>query len=238
MVIANGKPVARNGKPLQELTGHPPQLLMNSVKCPLLTPIDFKVPSNGKTVRVATIDRPRFTRWGEAVTGVVDGYVVPPKGSTLISVTHRHGRSDPVPRVGYLTGWGNWHGAFCTTVSHDSHNLTLFGGNEQDMAIAANAVIAAGGGMAVASAGKVLACLPLPLSGLLSDQKLSRVSADFSAIRTAMDQIIEWQPPYLVFKACFGATLACNNGPHQTDMGIADVSRPAPLESPVLEVLS
>jgi adenine deaminase len=52
-----------------------------------------------------------------------------------------------------------------------------------------------------------------------------------------MDRIVAWQPPYLVFKACFGATLACNAGPHQTDLGLADVGRGAPLESPVLAVL-
>jgi adenine deaminase len=46
---------------------------------------------------------------------------------------------------------------------------------------------------------------------------------------------VEWQPPYLVFKACFGATLACNAGPHQTDRGIADVATGKLLESPVLE---
>jgi adenine deaminase len=52
-----------------------------------------------------------------------------------------------------------------------------------------------------------------------------------------MDEVVDWAPPYLVFKACFGAALACNAGPHQTDLGIADVARGAPLQSPVLEVL-
>jgi adenine deaminase len=41
----------------------------------------------------------------------------------------------------------------------------------------------------------------------------------------------------LVFKACFGATLACNAGPHQTDRGIADVVTGKVLESPVLEIM-
>jgi adenine deaminase len=49
-----------------------------------------------------------------------------------------------------------------------------------------------------------------------------------------MERIVDWQPPYLVFKACFGATLACNAGPHQTDRGIADVTTGNVLESPVL----
>jgi adenine deaminase len=49
------------------------------------------------------------------------------------------------------------------------------------------------------------------------------VAAGFEVVREAVGKVVEWQPPYLVFKACFGATLACNTGPHQTDMGIADV---------------
>jgi len=156
----------------------------------------------------------------------------------MISVTHRHGKADPVTRTGFLTGWGNWDGAFATTVAHDSHNLTVFGGNAEDMAVAANAVIKAGGGMAVASGGKVTALLPLPLSGLVSDASLEDVACGFETIRDAVGQIVEWQPPYLVFKACFGATLACNIGPHQTDMGIADVMTGRVMETPVLEVLA
>ena len=84
---------------------------------------------------------------------------------------------------------------------------------------------------------RVVASLPLPLSGLLSDAPLAEVARDFAAIRVAMDRVVDWQPPYLVFKACFGTGLACNAGPHQTDMGIAEVSRDAALDSPVLEVL-
>ncbi len=142
----------------------------------------------------------------------------------MIAVAHRHGKADGRPRVGFLTGWGEWRGAFCTTVSHDSHNLTVFGGNIRDMTIAANAVIAAGGGMAVASNGQVDMLLPLPISGLVATALLEETALAFRAIRKAMEKIADWRPPYLVFKACFGATLACNSGPHQTDRGIADVA--------------
>ncbi|MEN0117937.1 MAG: adenine deaminase [Agrobacterium cavarae] len=222
-VLVSGTPVAEQGRMIVEIPEIDAAPLKGSMKLPLRSPEDFRVKSNGKRVRLATIDRPRFTRWGEIEADVVDGFVVPPDGTTMISVTHRHGKAEPVTRTGFLTGWGNWDGAFATTVSHDSHNLTVFGGNEADMALAANAAIKAGGGMAVASGGKVTALLPLPLSGLVSDAPLAEVAAGFEVVREAVGKVVEWQPPYLVFKACFGATLACNTGPHQTDMGIADV---------------
>ncbi|RUM23802.1 adenine deaminase [Rhizobium vallis] len=237
LVISGGRIVTRDGSieaAIQPLDTAP---LVNSVKLPPLAESDFRIPAKGERVRVATIDRPRFTQWGEAETEVRDGFVVPPAGSTMIAVAHRHGKADGVPRIGFLTGWGEWRGAFCTTVSHDSHNLTVFGGNTRDMALAANAVIAAGGGMAVAKDGGIEAILPLPLSGLVTDAPLKDTASAFADIRKAMDKIVKWKPPYLVFKACFGATLACNVGPHQTDRGIADVVTGTVLESPVLEAL-
>jgi adenine deaminase len=41
-------------------------------------------------------------------------------------------------------------------------------------------------------------------------------------LKAAADEIVDWQPPILTFKALVGASLACNPGPHVTDMGIAD----------------
>ncbi|MCY1667081.1 adenine deaminase [Rhizobium sp. SL86] len=234
LVIVNGEPIARDGVLLQPLTETDTSALTGSMKIAPLSADDFRVPATGTRVRIATIDRPRFTQWGETEASVEDGFVVPPQETTLIAVAHRHGRADSRPRVGFLRGWGTWRGAFATSVSHDSHNLTVFGGNPDDMAVAANAVIEAGGGMAVAFEGKVTACLPLPLSGLVSGASLDDIARGFSAVRAAMDEILDWQPPYLVFKACFGATLACNAGPHQTDRGIADVVTGSLLDSPVL----
>ncbi|MBO9096731.1 MULTISPECIES: adenine deaminase [unclassified Rhizobium] len=234
LVLADGKPVARNGKALFTAARLDPEPLRHSVKLEPLSEGDFRVLADGDRVRIATIDQPRFTAWGEMTADVAGGFVVPPPGTTLLAIAHRHGRVDDRPRIGFLTGWGEWRGAFCTTVSHDSHNLTVFGGNVRDMTLAANAVIAAGGGMAVASNGRLDAILPLPLSGLVSEAGLEEIAAGFGAIRKAMTRVVDWKPPYLVFKACFGAALACNIGPHQTDRGIADVTTGQLLESPVL----
>ncbi|MGV2051446.1 adenine deaminase [Agrobacterium sp. 22-209-1] len=236
-ILANGQAVAAGGHMLADVQACDATALKGSMKLLLRKADDFRVASEGAKVRLATIDRPRFTQWGEADAEVKDGFIVPPEGATMISVTHRHGMAEPITRTGFLTGWGNWNGAFATTVSHDSHNLTVFGGNADDMALAANAVITAGGGMAVASEGKVTAVLPLPLSGLVSDAPLEDVAKAFELLREAVGRVVEWQPPYLVFKACFGATLACNIGPHQTDMGIADVLTGRVMESPVIAVV-
>lgn len=237
-VFVSGREVAAGGALLQPASELDTDVLHSTVKLPLLDAQQFKVSvgrSDAKQARIATIERPRFTQWGELTASVEDGFVVPPDEATLISVVHRHGLAEPVVRTGFLMGWGKWRGAFATTVSHDSHNLTVFGQDAEDMALAANAVIEAGGGLAVASGGMVKALLPLPLAGLVAKGSLSDIATQFTAIRLSMDEIVDWQPPFLVFKACFGATLACNAGPHQTDKGIADWERGGLLQSPVLE---
>ncbi len=210
-----------------------PDAFLETCALPAFRAEDFILRADGETVRLATISRPRFTEWGEALAEVVDGVVLPPEGVTMIAVINRHG-GNPAPKLGFLENWGQWDGAFATTISHDSHNLTVFGKRPEDMVAAANAVIEARGGMAVARAGAPVAVLPLPVAGLVSDAPLPQVAAGLAALRDAMDQVVSWEPPYLTFKALVGATLACNAGPHQTDLGIADSHAGILLPSPIL----
>ncbi|MEC9431770.1 MAG: adenine deaminase C-terminal domain-containing protein [Pseudomonadota bacterium] len=227
--------VLRDGRAPVLDTAPRPHPFPAALPLPRFGPEDFETPAAGPMARVATIDRPRFTQWGERRVPAPDGRLALPADVTRIAVIHRHGRTPAVPKVGFLTGWGEWRGAFATSVSHDSHNLTVFGHAPADLAAAANAVAEAGGGMAVAQGGRVTALLPLPVAGLVSDAPLAEVAAAFVAVREAMGAVVDWEPPLLTFKALVGATLACNAGPHQTDLGIADALAGRLLASPVLE---
>ncbi|SDX47959.1 Adenine deaminase [Albimonas donghaensis] len=226
--------VLRDGRPPALDTTPRPHPFPAALPLPRFVAADFETPAAGPAARIATIDRPRFTQWGERIVPA-DGRLRLPPDITRIAVIHRHGRAPAVPKVGFLTGWGSWRGAFATSVSHDSHNLTVFGHDPADLAAAANAVAEAGGGMAVARDGKLAALLPLPVAGLVSDAPLADVSAAFVALREAMEAVVDWEPPLLTFKALVGATLACNAGPHQTDLGVADAHGGRLLTSPVLE---
>ena len=173
-------------------------------------------------MHLRTVDRPRSTRRGHAVAPAQDGTVTLPEHLILMAVAHRHGHRDPRPRRGTLEGWSTWRGAIATTVSHDSHNRAVFGRDPAAMA-AANAVISAGGGIAVAAdGGELRALLPLPVAGLLSEAPSHEIAAAFAALRAAADALVDWQPPAFTFKSVFGASRACNPGPHVTDPGIAD----------------
>jgi adenine deaminase len=222
-VFASGREVAAEGRLTAGPLGRPADAFHDSVKVKPLTADDFvlRLPGRGTAV-VNSIFRPRFTEWRDLAIEVRDGAVVLPEDRILMAVIHRHDRRPAVPQIGILDDWGHWRGALATTISHDSHNLTVFGRDPADMAAAANAVIAAGGGMAVAEGGGVTAQVALPVCGLLSDAPAAEVAADFAAVKAAADRIVDWQPPYRTFKAVVGASLACNPGPHVTDLGLTD----------------
>ena len=199
----------------------------DTVRLAPMSAADFTIRADGERVRLPTVVNPRFTRWGEAELPVRNGAAVLPEGSTVMAVVHRHGVAPPVPALGLLEGWGTWRGALATTVAHDSHNLCVFGRDPGDMAAAANALIAAGGGMAVAAEGGVTALLPLPVCGLMSDAPTAEVAAAFANLRAAAESVVDWPWPLGLVKAATGASLACNPGPHVTDLGIMDGARMA-----------
>ncbi len=104
-VVASGKTIASAGRMIEPLTGLAADRLHGTMKIAPLSENDFRIGADGVKVRVAIIDRPRFTQWAEAIAEVEDGFVVPPEGTTMIAVAHRHGRADSRPRVGLLSGW-------------------------------------------------------------------------------------------------------------------------------------
>ncbi|MDF1587057.1 adenine deaminase [Marinimicrococcus flavescens] len=223
--IASGRHVAIDGAMLEDLPGEAVPAPTGTVRVSRLEAADFiiRVPEgcNGQ-VPLRVVQGARFTRWAEAVARVENGRAVLPPELSLMAVVHRHGRRPPVPALAPLGDWGCWRGAIATTVSHDSHNLAVFGREPADMAAAANALIESGGGMAVAREGRVIAHLRLPVAGLLSQEAPEKVAAAFAALKQAADEVGDWKPPYRVFKAIVGASLACNAGPHLTDLGLTD----------------
>ena len=81
--------------------------------------------------------------------------------------------------LGFVQGFKLQRGALASTVAHDNHNLIIVGTNDEDMLVAANALVDAGGGLVVVEGGKVRALLPLPVAGLMSacpsDEVLSQL---------------------------------------------------------------
>ena len=81
-----------------------------------------------------------------------------------------------------------------------------------------------GGGNAVVKDGRVIAKIAYPVAGMLSLDDPAEVSRLHGEIVEAAERICAWQPPYRTFKALSGQSLACNPGPHLTDLGLTDGS--------------
>ncbi|WP_043836802.1 adenine deaminase [Muricoccus aerilatus] len=225
-VYVGGRLVARDGTMLTALPRDLPAASpRDTVHIPPQPPEAFALRPHGVAngrVRLPVVGGARVVHWAEAEVEVADGIASVPPGHALIAVLHRHGRRDPSPVVCLADGWGEPRGAVATTISHDNHNLLVVGRDPEDMAVAANALIASGGGMAVAQGGNVLAVMPLPIAGLLAETPPAETAAAFARLRVAADRVMDWKPPFRVFRGITGISLACNPGPHPTDLGISD----------------
>ncbi len=107
---------------------------------------------------------------------VRDGALVADPDADLLklAVIERHKGTGNIG-LGFVTGFGFRGGALASTVGHDAHNLAVVGDNDEDMALAAQTLSECGGGQCVVAGGTVLATLPLPIAGLMSDQPAETV---------------------------------------------------------------
>lgn len=98
--------------------------------------------------------------------------------------------------VGYVKGYSLKSGAVATSVAHDSHNIITVGCNDDDIAVAVNAIKDSKGGIAVVENGKIKVLLELPIAGLMSDEPLTTVNeklenAKSSAYELGADKSID-----------------------------------------------
>jgi adenine deaminase len=224
-VYANGRCVAAKGRMVEAIKPAPIALPTRTMKLAPLAPDDFRVKVPGVQsgrARVRTVKGARFTEWGELEVDVRDGFARVPPSASVMTVVHRHGRATSGPQTAIIEGWGRWRGAYATSYAHDSHNLVVYGSDPSEMAQAANAVVAMGGGGAVVRDGEVAAAIAFPVAGLLSAKSPAEVVREHRALVGAAGTVVEWQGPYRTFKALSGQCLACNAGPHLTDQGLTD----------------
>jgi adenine deaminase len=160
----------------------------------------------------------------EATLSVGDSGLQPDIDADVIKVAviERHGINGNIGRS-FVTGFGLQRGAIASSVGHDSHNVTVVGATDADMAVAVNRLVEMGGGFAVADGGKVTAELALPLAGLMSLKSFEEVAHDLHHLRDAARALGCVLPePFLQV-----AFLALPVIPHlkMTDRGLFDVDK-------------
>lgn len=225
-VYTAGQLVAQGGKMVKPAQASVSTIAAsNTMHVQKTSPADFEIKVPGVKngwARFHIIKGCRITEWAELRVQVKNGVVQLPKGISLIAVKHRHGKHDLGVQLAMMEGWGDIQGAIATSYSHDSHNMVILGKNPEDMSLAANTLIANGGGMVVCKNKLCLAEVPMPVAGMLSDLAPEELASQFANLREVSAQVVNWEPPMRIFKNIEGTCLACNAGPHLTDLGLTD----------------
>lgn len=142
-----------------------------------------------------------------------------------VAVVERHGKSAAGEGIGrgFVTGFGMKRGAIASSVGHDSHNITVVGVDDADMAVAVNRLGEIEGGFVVAEGGRVIAEIALPVAGLMSLMPFEGVHDALVPLRAAAKSLgVRLTEPFLQI-----AFLPLPVIPHLkiTDKGMVDVDR-------------
>ncbi|MEM1216617.1 MAG: adenine deaminase, partial [Bacteroidota bacterium] len=158
---------------------------INRFNCKPTRPEDFAVAPGPTSAKLRVIE----VYDGELVTGRKlmesaldqDGIPVaaPERDLLKIAVINRY--EDAPPAVGFVTGMKLQRGAIASSVAHDSHNIVVVGVDDEAICRVANAVIAARGGIA-AGRDEYLEVLPLPIAGIMTNERGPKVAARYSEI--------------------------------------------------------
>ena len=202
-----------------------PPVGYNSVKSRKLAPLDFRVEGHGQSTPVIGVEAGKIITQRLSMNLPSRGGLVecdPAQDAIKVAVIERHGRNGNIGR-GFVHGFGLTAGAIGSTVGHDSHNICVVGASDEDMAAAVNRLITLQGGFVVVRDGEVLAELPLPVAGLMSDRSFEEVHDALIPLRAAAKSLGTVLPePFLQV-----AFLPLPVIPHLkiSDRGLVDVDR-------------
>jgi adenine deaminase len=207
-VIAKGKLVARDGKLVADFV--PPARSTRVTKTFNVEPVSredllVRAPSPGSQAAVSTIavtpDKIFVRKRRDVTLPVRDGFVTADVSQDVqyLTVVERYGRTSNRP-VAFTSGFGLRSGALATSAAPDDNNIVCVGADLDDMVLAINHIIANNGGQAVASGGKIVSFLPLPIGGIVSDldpQEMAVKEQELDEAARALGCTLPWPFMYM-----------------------------------------
>lgn len=189
-VFVQGKPVAYNGTLLNYIPHEQKNNYPNTVKIPQITsPNDFKISSElGEQHLVFSAARSNMVP-GQPL--VYKEFPIDTDGNIILNsdeyqyltIINRHGKGTMTKVV--CSDFGLKRGCIASTISHDSHNMTIVYKNPEDAYIAAKCLEEVGGGMCYVENKEIKYVLPLPVAGLMSPLPVDELA-------TKIDNMEEW----------------------------------------------
>lgn len=191
MVYKQGTLVAKDGHMVGEFGISQQPQLRRSVNIHWLEPEDFQVKARGDQMNViGMIPRQIITERLIEEPRVSDGLVVPDVDRDIakVAVIERHNATAP-RAIGFVKGTGIKEGAMVSSIAHDSHNIIVVATDDGDLIEAAIQIVRMQGGIAVVRDGEVIASLPLPIAGIMSDRPIEEVCDKLEELKEASSEI-------------------------------------------------
>ena len=214
-VVSNGNVIAREGQLLVSPRNHPyTTRSLNSVQLNRDTkPADFQIHVNADSdsamLRVIDLVTDLVTAELEMQLPVSDGKLKPDIDQDVLKVsaidrTHQPGKIFN----GLIKGFGLKSGAMACSAAWDSSDIVAVGTTDEDMAVAVNRISALQGGAVLCEKGQILAELPLPIFGIMSDLPIDDIARKLKQIRkTAASLGVPHPDPLLTLITLTGAAI-------------------------------
>lgn len=189
--LYQGRVVAEDGELVVDLPeSRPPDALRHTVSVSPVRRSNLAIAAGDASKAVELIPGQIVTRVIEITPATANGQAVSdPSRDLLKSVcVERHHATGQIG-VGFTRGFGLTRGAMATTIAHDAHNIIAVGVSDEEILAAIALVAESQGGLAVVAGSEILAHLPLPIAGLMSDRPLAEVAASYDALQQAARSI-------------------------------------------------
>ncbi|MEG0303366.1 adenine deaminase C-terminal domain-containing protein [Gordonibacter sp.] len=228
-VLIDGEVVAENGQVTFELepfefpewVTHSMHLGMDIAPESFAVPVPDGTPNTAAHIRtIEVIPSKVGTKETHIDLPVIDGKLESDIGQDVLKtfVFERHHETGKFG-YGFVKGFGIKRGAMASTVAHDAHNLLVVGTNDDDMALAANTLIACGGGMVVVD-GEILGLVELSIAGLMDALPTEELSEKVHGMEKAWAEIGCTMPSPFMTMALI--PLACLPELRLTNRGLVD----------------
>ena len=170
----NIKNVIKNGVISDNNISYPKITNKKSVNLDFIKEDLFYIKSRGKAVNVikvqpGVLETTKVKRDISTQNGLVKKVIEVGEIVNKIAVIERH-KNTGKHCVGFIEGLGLKGAAIAQTIAHDSHNIIVIGDNDKDMEVAVNSIISKNGGVVIASNGKLVDFLSLPIAGLMTSE--------------------------------------------------------------------
>lgn len=189
MTLFDGQVVARDGAMSDgAITGTMaiPDSLRDTMHLAPLHLSDLRLDPSDARQAVGVIPGEIATNLLQVKPEIRDGWAVaaPERDLLKLVCVERH-KATGRAGVGYVQGFGLQRGALASSIAHDAHNIVAVGADDSDILRAIATVAESGGGLVVVADGRVLAHLPLPIAGILSDKPLMETASAYAEVEEA-----------------------------------------------------